>query len=61
MYINTVKFQKDQKNFYDFLGPFYLKKTLFLTKWAKMVKREQYIKMLYRIFFFDILGPFYLK
>ena len=32
MYINTVKFQKDQKNFYDFLGPFYLKKTRFFDK-----------------------------
>ena len=32
MYINTVKFQKDQKKFYEILGPIYLKKTRFFDK-----------------------------
>ena len=52
MYIITKKYKMDRKIFNDFLGHFIPKNTIFLTKLAKMGKRVEYIKKLYRSFFF---------
>ena len=60
MYIITKKYKMDRKIFNDFLGHFIPKNTIFLTKLAKMGKRVESIKKLYKAFFSDFDLKFFI-